>query len=182
MRMSDYTDFKSVVEELIATKNKLAEAEEELALLKANRDRKRKPNPDSKFLNVLVRSRARLKHQEGVNAGLIRRVVLKALVKENYSNMEFFSKYADCMNRLMGYTPFIEDCKKHAPETEPSIIAQHVVLAGEAKINLVMKKGLVESFDKKLLRMTEAIFTENELEKLQYENLSAETIAQLTEN
>lgn len=180
--MSDYTDFKSVVEELIATKNKLAQVEKELNSLKANRDRKRKSNPDSKFLNVLVRSRARLKHQEGVNAGLIRLVVLKALVKENYSNMEFFSKYADCMNRLMGYAPFIENCKQHAPEVQPSIIAQHVVLAGEAKINLVMKKGLVESFDKKLLRMTEAIFTEEELKKLQYESLSEETISQLTEN
>lgn len=180
--MSEYTDFRSVVEELFATKNKLAQAEEELSSLKAKRDRKRKPNPDSKFLKVLVRSRARLKHQEGVNAGLIRRVVLKALVKEEYSNMEFFSKYADCMNRLMGYTPFIEDCKKHAPETEPGIIAQHVVLAGEAKINLVMKKGLIVAFDKKLLRMTEAIFTKEELKDLQYESLSKEAIAQLTEN
>lgn len=177
-----FDNYRELVEKLINTENELAQAKEELALLKANRERKRKSNPDSKFLNVLVRSRAKLAHQEGVNAELTRRIVLKALVKENYSNMEFFSKYADCMNRLMGYTPFIEDCKKHAPETEPSIIAQHVVLAGEAKINLVMKKGLVESFDKKLLRMTEAIFTENELEKLQYENLSAETIAQLTEN
>lgn len=180
--MSEYTDFRSVVEELFATKNKLAQAEEELSSLKAKRDRKRKPNPDSKFLKVLVRSRARLKHQEGVNAGLIRRVVLKALVKEEYSNMEFFSKYADCMNRLMGYTPFIEDCKQHAPETEPGIIAQHVVLAGEAKINLVMKKGLVVAFDKKLLRMTEAIFTKEELKDLQYKSLSKEAIAQLTEN
>lgn len=175
-------NYRELVERLINTENELKQAKEELILLKAKRDRKRKPNPDSKFLNVLVRSRARLKHQEGVNAGLIRRVVLKALVKEEYSNMEFFSKYADCMNRLMGYTPFVEDCKKHAPETEPSIIAQHVVLAGEAKINLVMKKGLVESFDKKLLRMTEAIFTEDELRKLQQESLSEETIGQLTED
>lgn len=169
---TEYSEYRRVVEELFATKNKLAQAEEELSSLKAKKEKRRKKNEDSHFLNTLLRLRAKLKHQEGVNASLIRRVILKCLIKENYSNVEFFSKYVARINRLLAFKTFTEECEKHSPELKPEFVAQHVVLAGDAKINDVFKNGLVKSFDSKLLLMTDAIFTENELESLKLKDLS----------
>lgn len=173
--------YREVVEELFATKNKLAQVEEELNSLKAKREKRRKKNGDSHFLNILLRLRAKLKYQEGVNARLIRRVILKCLIKEGYSNVEFFSKYVSRINRLMAFKTFTEECEKHSPVLKPEFVAQHVVLAGDAKMNDVFKNGLVKAFDAKLLLMTEAIFNENELESLKLKDLAENEINQLVD-
>ena len=57
--METYSEFRKVVEELIATQNKLAQVEKELETLKSKRESKRRANPDSAFNSVLSSARER---------------------------------------------------------------------------------------------------------------------------
>ena len=99
--MNNYVDFRSVVEELVATKNKLAQVTNELEALKAKKVRNKRVNPDKQFLNVLTKVRTKVVHQEMQSPELIKRITLKTLVRTGYSSKEFFSKFEKATQRLL---------------------------------------------------------------------------------
>ena len=99
--METYSEFRKVVEELIATQNKLAQVEKELETLKSKRESKRRANPDSAFNSVLSSARGRLRAQEGTHEELARKIILKALVKNGMPTIEFFVKFDKAVKRLL---------------------------------------------------------------------------------
>ena len=166
--METYSEFRKVVEELIATQNKLAQVEKELETLKSKRESKRRANPDSAFNSVLSSARGRLRAQEGTHEELARKIILKALVKNGMPTIEFFVKFDKAVKRLLALKTFNEECKTF-------------VLAGEKLVNEVFKNGLENTFHEKLYRMNFAIFSEDELTRYQNDPLSKETIDELAE-
>lgn len=179
--METYSEFRKVVEELIATQNKLAQVEKELETLKAKRESKRRVNPDSAFNSVLSSARMRLRAQEGTHEELARKVILKTLVKNGMPTIEFFVKFDKAVKRLLALNTFAQECRNFPRSLTPKFVAQHVVLAGEKLINGVFKDGLENTFHEKLYRMNFAIFSEEELTKYQNDPLSKETIDELAE-
>lgn len=173
-------EFLSVVEELIATKNKLAQVTEELKVLKDKKARNKRVNPDRQFLSVITKVRAKVAHQEIKSSELIKRITQRTLVRTGYSSKEFFSKFEKAVQRLLNYEPFKKECSTHEPPLTSENVAQHVVIAGEANINKVFKNGLKATFDTKLLLMKEPIFSKDEIQSYKETGLSDREIEGLT--
>lgn len=179
--MRNDSDFRSVVEELVATKNKLAQVTNELEALKAKKVRNKRVNPDKQFLNVLTKVRTKVVHQEMQSPELIKRITLKTLIRTGYSSKEFFSKFEKATQRLLSYEPFKNECSNHVPSLISENVAQHVVMAGEANINKVFKNGLKATFDTRLLSMDKLIFSLEDVQSYKEDGLSEGEVKTLTD-
>ncbi len=162
--MTEYKSITEVVKELVATQNKLAEVEKELAALKEKRAKRRKANPDSPYLAVLAIARRRIKGQEDTSALVIRKIILKAIIKKGYNTVDFFAKFDETIDRLKGCTPFMEECRSSCSGLTPDVVAQYVALQGEARVQKVFKSGLQVAMGDLLRHIHGEIFKAEEIQ------------------
>lgn len=145
---------------------------------------KKSRNP---FLGTLGKARNVFKKQIDRNAKTKRSAVLHVLKlsdkDQNLDKEVFLADFHDLFqNRLLDSMRFNRDCKSLG--LNAFIVAQHVAFDGYKRLDEVLKIGLEEVYKNELIKMTEPIFTLEELTeaKLKPRETQTEEIVESSES
>lgn len=168
-------DIKELIIELENTKKELVQIKKELSEIETKKQQRAEKaksqsevSPEDQIFNkILNSSNRRIKNQEYQDVGTINKVIKKTIIKENYSEYNFYTRFNNSIDRLTNYQTFVDDCKSYGLNHD--IVAQHVTYNGVQKVHKVFQNGLIQTFGlDKVKLMSKPIFSEKELEVIQY--------------
>jgi len=171
--MLNLTDLQKLIEDLAVVTRQRDELLIKLNEIKAKKRKKAESaksrsivSPEDKMFNKIINSAfRRIKNQEHQDVSTIKRVLQKTIVKQGYSEYNFYTRFNNSVERLTKYETFVNQCG----DLSPSIVAQNVVFHGDSAVSKVFKYGLITTFGQDKIRlMSRPIFSEDELKVEQY--------------
>lgn len=172
-KMTNFSDLTKMIEELIETKRQLAELQQKLDKIEANKkaradkakSKSKVSAEDKKFLEILNCALRRFEKQERKDIATINGILKKTIIQKQYAEYDFYTRFNKAVERLLNYETFVKECGA----LPSSSVAQHVVLHGDKAVNEVFKYGLIDTFGQdKIKLMSKAIFSADELRIEQY--------------